>query len=116
MEKNIIVVNSENNGWVKPVNSTTYDIQIVEVEDLGITFEITRLNNDINGNPRVRVIAYKNYQKMNKENVTKDFKGAAGRFYKKSEKIITQCFETKNLVRILVNFYKKNKIEEEITK
>lgn len=116
MKKNVIVVNSENNGWVKSICSTTYDVQIVEVEDLGITFEITRLNNDVNGNPRVRVIAYKNYQEMNKENVTKDFKGVAGRFYKKSEKIITQCFETKNLVRVLVNFYKKNKIEEEITK
>ena len=82
---------------------------IGQPEDLGITFEITRLNNDVNGNPRVRVIAYKNYQKMNKENVTKDFKGVVGRFYKKSEKIITQCFETKNLVRVLVNFYKKMK-------
>ena len=104
MKKNVIVVNSKNNGWVEPINSSTYDTQIVEVENLGITFEIKRLNNDVYGNPRVSVVAYKDYQGMNKENVTIDFKGSTGKFYKNSEKIITQCFETKNLVKGLVNF------------
>ena len=104
MENNIIVVNSQNNGWVNPINSTTYDAQIVNVENLGITFEITRLNNDIYGNPRVSVVAYKNYQEIDEENVTRDFRGSTGRFYKKNEKIITQCFETKKLVKVLVDF------------
>ena len=104
MENNIIVVNSQNNGWVNPINSTTYDAQIVNVENLGITFEITRLNNDIYGNPRVSVVAYKNYQEIDEENVTRDLRGSTGRFYKKNEKIITQCFETKKLVKVLVDF------------
>ena len=104
MEKNIIVVNSQNNGWVKPINSITYDNQIVEVENLGIVFEITRLNNDMYGNPRVSIVAYKNYKEINEENVTRDLRGSTGRFYKKNEKIITQCFETKKLVKALVDF------------
>ena len=104
MEKNVIVVNSQNNGWVNPINSTTYDVQIVNVENLGITFEITRLNNDVYGNPRVSVVAYKNYQEIDKENVTSEFRGSTGRFYKKNEKIITQCFETKKLVKAMVDF------------
>ena len=104
MEKNIIVVNSKNDGWVNPIASTTYDNQIVEIENLGITFEITRLNNDVYGNPRVSVVAYKDYQGMDKENVTRDLKGSTGRFYKKNEKIITQCFETKKLVKTMVDF------------
>ncbi len=104
MEKNIVVVNSKNNGWVNPINSTTYDIQIVEVENLGITFEIIRLNNDVYGNPRVSVVAYKNYQEIDEENVTEVFRGSTGRFYKKNEKIITQCFETKKLVKTMVDF------------
>ena len=104
MENNVIVVNSKNDGWVNPINSTTYDNQIVNVENLGITFEIIRLNNDIYGNPRVSVVAYKNYQEIDEENVTRDFRGSTGRFYKKNEKIITQCFETKKLVKVLVDF------------
>ena len=104
MEKNIIVVNSKNNGWVNPIASTTYDTQIVKVENLGIVFEITRLNNDVYGNPRVNVVAYKNYQEIDEENVTRDLRGSTGRFYKKNQKIITQCFETKKLVKTLVDF------------
>ena len=104
MENNVIVVNSKNDRWVNPINSTTYDNQIVNVENLGITFEIIRLNNDIYGNPRVSVVAYKNYQDIDEENVTSEFRGSVGKFYKKNEKIITQCFETKKLVKILVDF------------
>ncbi len=104
MENNVIVVNSQNNGWVNPIASTTYDNQIVNVKNLGITFKITRLDNDMYGNPRVSVVAYKNYQEIDEENVTRDFRGSTGRFYKKNEKIITQCFETKKLVKVLVDF------------
>ena len=104
MENNIIVVNSKNDGWVNSINSTTYDNQIVNVENLGITFEIIRLNNDMYGNPKVSVVAYKNYREIDEENVTSEFRGSTGRFYKKNEKIITQCFETKKLVKALVDF------------
>ena len=104
MENNVIVVNSQNNGWVNPIASTTYDNQIVKVENLGIVFEITRLNNDMYGNPRVSVVAYKNYQDIDEENVTSEFRGSTGRFYKKNEKIITQCFETKKLIKTMVDF------------
>ena len=104
MENNIIVVNSQNNGWINLIASTTYDNQMVKVENLGIVFEITRLNNDMYGNPRVSVVAYKNYQEVDEENVTSEFRGSIGRFYKKNEKIITQCFETKKLVKTMVDF------------
>ena len=110
MKKNIIVVNSKNDGWVNPINSTTYDTQIVEVENLGIVFEIIKLNNDIYGNPRVSVVAYKNYQEIDKENVTSEFRGSTGRFYKKNKKIITQCFETKKLVQTLVDFIQEKAV------
>ena len=104
MENNIIVVNSQNNGWVNPINSTTYNTQIVKVENLGITFEIVRLNNDVYGNPRVSVVAYRDYKEIDEENVTSEFRGSTGRYYKKNEKIITQCFETKKLVKAMVEF------------
>ena len=106
MEKNIKVVNSNNEGWEELVNSTTYDYQTIMFEDLGITFDLIRINNDINGNPRVEIRVFKNYQSDEEENITKQFKGTTGRFYKKSHKIVTQCFETKTLIRGLVNSYK----------
>ena len=106
MEKNIKVVNSNNEGWEELVNSTTYDYQTIMFEDLGITFDLIRINNDINGNPRVEIRVFKNYQSDEEENITEQFKGTAGRFYKKSNKIVTQCFETKTLIRGLVNSYK----------
>ena len=62
MEKNIKVVNSNNEGWEELVNSTTYDYQTIMFEDLGITFDLIRINNDTNGNPRVEIRVFKNYQ------------------------------------------------------
>ena len=106
MEKNIKVVNSNNEGWEELVNSTTYDYQTIMFEDLGITFDLIRINNDTNGNPRVEIRVFKNYQSDEEENITEQFKGTTGRFYKKSHKIVTQCFETKTLIRGLVNSYK----------
>ena len=106
MEKNVKVVNSNNEGWEELVNSTTYDYQTIMFEDLGITFDLIRINNDTNGNPRVEIRVFKNYQSDEEENITEQFKGTTGRFYKKSHKIITQCFETKTLIRGLVNSYK----------
>ena len=108
MEKNVKVVNSNNEGWEELVNSTTYDYQTIMFEDLGITFDLIRINNDINGNPRVEIRVFKNYQSDEEENITKQFKGVTGRFYKKSQKIITQCFETKILMKRLVNNYKSS--------
>ena len=106
MEKNVKVVNSNNEGWEELVNSTTYDYQTIMFEDLGITFDLIRINNDTNGNPRVEIRVFKNYQSDEEENITEQFKGTTGRFYKKSHKIVTQCFETKTLIRGLVNSYK----------
>ena len=106
MEKNVKVVNSNNEGWEELVNSTTYDYQTIMFEDLGITFDLIRINNDINGNPRVEIRVFKNYQSDEEENITEQFKGVTGRFYKKSQKIITQCFETKILMKRLVDNYK----------
>ena len=106
MEKNVKVVNSNNEGWEELVNSTTYDYQTIMFEDLGITFDLIRINNDINGNPRVEIRVFKNYQSDEEENITEQFKGITGRFYKKSQKIITQCFEAKILMKRLVDNYK----------
>ena len=106
MEKNIKVVNSNNEGWEELVNSTTYDYQTIMFEDLGITFDLIRINNDTNGNPRVEIRVFKNYQSDEEKNITEQFKGTTGRVYKKSHKIVTQCFETKTLIRGLVNSYK----------
>ena len=106
MEKNVKVVNSNNEGWEELVNSTTYNYQTIMFEDLGITFDLIRINNDINGNPRVEIRVFKNYQSDEEENITEQFKGTTGRFYKKSQKIVTQCVATKTLIRGLVNSYK----------
>ena len=100
------VVNSNNAGWENSVNSTTYNYQTITFEDLKITFDLTRINNDINGNPRIEIRVFKNYQSDEEENITEQFKGVTGRFYKKSQKIITQCFETKTLIKRLVDGYK----------
>ena len=108
MEKNVKVVNSNNEGWEELVNSTTYDYQTIMFEDLGITFDLIRINNDINGNPRVEIRVFKNYQSDEEENITEQFKGTTGRFYKKSHKIITQCFEAKILMKRLVDNYKSS--------
>ena len=108
MEKNVKVVNSNNEGWEELVNSTTYDYQTIMFENLDITFNLIRINNDINGNPRVEIRVFKNYQSDEEENITKQFKGVTGRFYKKSQKIITQCFEAKILMKRLVDNYKSS--------
>ena len=108
MEKNVKVVNSNNEGWEELVNSTTYDYQTIMFEDLGITFNLIRINNDINGNPRVEIKVFKNYQSDEEENITEKLKGITGRLYKKSQKIITQCFETKILMKRLVDNYKSS--------
>ena len=108
MEKNVKVVNSNNEGWEELVNSTTYDCQTIMFEDLGITFNLIRINNDINGNPRVEIKVFKNYQSDEEENITEQLKGITGRFYKKSQKIITQCFEAKILMKRLVDNYKSS--------
>ena len=108
MEKNVKVVNSNNEGWEELVNSTTYDYQTIMFEDLGITFNLIRINNDINGNPRVEIKVFKNYQSDEEENITEQLKGITGRFYKKSQKIITQCFEAKILMKRLVDNYKSS--------
>ena len=108
MEKNVKVVNSNNEGWEELVNSTTYDYQTIMFENLDITFDLIRINNDINGNPRVEIRVFKNYQSDEEENITKQFKGVTGRFYKKSQKIITQCFEAKILMKRLVDNYKSS--------
>ena len=108
MEKNIKVVNSNNEGWEELVNSTTYDYQTIMFENLDITFDLIRINNDINGNPRVEIRVFENYQSDEEENITKQFKGIIGRFYKKSQKIITQCFEAKILMKRLVDNYKSS--------
>ena len=100
------VVNSNNGEWQKSVNSVTYDYQTIMFEDLGITFDLIRINNDINGNPRVEIKVFKNYQSDEEENITEQLKGITGRFYKKSQKIITQCFEAKILMKRLVDNYK----------
>ena len=100
------VVNSNNGEWQKSVNSVTYDYQTIMFEDLGITFNLIRINNDINGNPRVEIKVFKNYQSDEEENITEQLKGITGRFYKKSQKIITQCFEAKILMKRLVDNYK----------
>ena len=70
--------------------------------------DLIRINNDINGNPRVEIRVFKNYQSDEEENITKQFKGVTGRFYKKSQKIITQCFEAKILMKRLVDNYKSS--------
>ena len=108
MEKNVKVVNSNNEGWEELVNSTTYDYQTIMFENLDITFDLIRINNDINGNPRVEIKVFKNYQSDEEENITEQFKGTTGRFYKKSQKIITQCFEAKILMKRLVDNYKSS--------
>ena len=100
------VVNSNNGEWQKSVNSVTYDYQTIMFEDLGITFNLIKINNDINGNPRVEIKVFKNYQSDEEENITEQLKGITGRFYKKSQKIITQCFEAKILMKRLVDNYK----------
>ena len=100
------VVNSNNGEWQKSVNSVTYDYQTIMFEDLGITFNLIRINNDINGNPRIEIKVFKNYQSDEEENITEQLKGITGRFYKKSQKIITQCFEAKILMKRLVDNYK----------
>ena len=102
------VVNSNNGEWQKSVNSVTYDYQTIMFEDLGITFNLIRINNDINGNPRVEIKVFKNYQSNEEENITEQLKGITGRFYKKSQKIITQCFEAKILMKRLVDNYKSS--------
>ena len=102
------VVNSNNGEWQKSVNSVTYDYQTIMFEDLGITFNLIRINNDINGNPRVEIKVFKNYQSDEEENITEQLKGITGRFYKKSQKIITQCFEAKILMKRLVDNYKSS--------
>ena len=102
------VVNSNNGEWQKSVNSVTYDYQTIMFEDLGITFNLIRINNDINGNPRVEIKVFKNYQSAEEENITEQLKGITGRFYKKSQKIITQCFEAKILMKRLVDNYKSS--------
>ena len=106
MKKNVKVVNSNNEGWQKSVDSVTHLYQVITFEDLGITFDLTKIKNDVNGNPRVEIRVFKNYQSDEEENITEQFKGTTGRFYKKSQKIVTQCFETKILIRELVNNYK----------
>ena len=53
-------------------------------------------------------LATEDYQNNEEENITEQFKGITGRFYKKSQKIITQCFETKTLIKRLVNNYKSS--------
>ena len=106
MKKIIKVVNSNDEGWKELINSTTYNYQTIMFEDLGITFNLIKINNDVNGNPRVEIRVFKNYQSDEEENITEQFKGTTGRFYKKSQKIVTQCFETKTLIRGLVNSYK----------
>ena len=108
MEKNVKVVNSNNEGWEELVNSTTYDYQTIMFENLDVTFDLIRINNDINGNPRVEIRVFKNYQSDEEENITKQFKALTGRFYKKSQKIITQCFEAKTLMKKLVDNYKSS--------
>ena len=102
------VVNSNNGEWQKSVDSVTYLCQTITFKDLGITFDLTKINNDVNGNPRIEIKVFKNYQSDEEENITEQFKGITGRFYKKSQKIITQCFETKTLIRRLVNNYKSS--------
>ena len=102
------VVNSNNGEWQKSINSVTYDYQTIMFEDLGITFNLIRINNDINGNPRVEIKVFKNYQSDEEENITEQLKGITGRFYKKSQKIITQCFEAKILMKRLVDNYKSS--------
>ena len=102
------VVNSNNGEWQKSVNSVTYDYQTIMFEDLNITFNLIRINNDINGNPRVEIKVFKNYQSDEEENITEQLKGITGRFYKKSQKIITQCFEAKILMKRLVDNYKSS--------
>ena len=106
MKKIIKVVNSNNEGWEELINSTTYNYQTIMFEDLDITFDLIKINNDVNGNPRVEIRVFKNYQSDEEENITEQFKGVTGRFYKKSQKIVTQCFETKTLIKGLVNSYK----------
>ena len=106
MKKIIKVVNSNNGEWQKSVDSVTYDYQTIMFEDLGITFDLIKINNDVNGNPRVEIRVFKNYQSDEEENITEQFKGVTGRFYKKAQKIITQCFETKTLIKGLVNSHK----------
>ena len=108
MEKNVKVVNSNNGEWQKSVDSVTYLCQTITFEDLGITFDLTKINNDVNGNPRVEIKVFKNYQSDEEENITEQLKGITGRFYKKSQKIITQCFETKTLMKRLVDNYKSS--------
>ena len=108
MEKNVKVVNSNNEGWEELVNSTTYDYQTIMFENLDVTFDLIRINNDINGNPRIEIKVFKNYQSNEEENITEQFKGITGRFYKKSQKIITQCFEAKILMKRLVDNYKSS--------
>ena len=102
------VVNSNNGEWQKSINSVTYDYQTIMFEDLGITFNLIRINNDINGNPRIEIKVFKNYQSDEEENITEQLKGITGRFYKKSQKIITQCFEAKILMKRLVDNYKSS--------
>ena len=102
------VVNSNDGEWQKSVNSVTYDYQTIMFEDLNITFNLIRINNDINGNPRIEIKVFKNYQSNEEENITEQFKGITGRFYKKSQKIITQCFEAKILMKRLVDNYKSS--------
>ena len=102
------VVNSNNGEWQKSVDSVTYLCQTITFKDLGITFDLTKINNDVNGNPRIEIKVFKNYQSDEEENITEQFKGTTGRFYKKSQKIITQCFEAKILMKRLVDNYKSS--------
>ena len=104
--KEIIVninVNTKKEGWEKDIIQDTLETQRIYAEDLDAMFVVKRINRDVNGNPRAEIKVYKNYYNGNNiYSSTEDFRGVVGRYYKKSDRIITQCFDTREIVTKLV--------------
>ena len=104
--KEIIVninVNTKKEGWEKDIIQDTLETQRIYAEDLDAMFVIKRINRDVNGNPRAEIKIYKDYYYGNSiYSSTEDFRGVVGRYYKKSDKIITQCFDAREIVTKLV--------------
>ena len=104
--KEIIVninVNTKKEGWAKDIIQDTLETQRIYAEDLDAMFVVKRINRDVNGNPRAEIKVYKNYYNGNSfYSSTEDFRGVVGRYYKNGDKIITQCFDAREIVTKLV--------------
>ena len=98
-----INVNTKEEGWTKNIIQDTLETQRIYAEDLDAMFVVKRINRDVNGNPRAEIKVYRDYYNDNSiYSSTEDFRGIVGRYYKKGDKIITQCFDTREIIARLV--------------